>query len=119
MGLGLGAAGAGWGGVAEWVDGTKPIWGEVVWGEGVREGGSVAGVGGSTSGAGSGAAAASALSFWRASRARRRGGGGGGWGRGGTGFGRGWGSGRWRTVRGGFSVGRCICCRSDIARFGF
>ena len=50
------------------VDGTKPIWGEVVWGEGVREGGSIAGVGGSTSGARPGAA----LSFWRASRARRR-----------------------------------------------
>src|ERR1019366_9415574 len=71
-GPGLASAGAGWGGAAAGVDGTKPIWGEVVWGEGFRDGGSIAGVGGSTCGVGSGAAAASALSLARASRARQR-----------------------------------------------
>jgi len=38
-GSGFGAAGTGWGGAAVGVEGTKPIWGEVVWGERGREGG--------------------------------------------------------------------------------
>src|ERR1035437_4619784 len=54
------------------VGGTKPIWGEVVWGEGGRDGGSSAGGSGSTAGAGAGAASASAFSFSRAWRARTR-----------------------------------------------
>src|ERR1035437_941671 len=57
------AAGRGGGGGSER---TKPIWGEVVWGEGFREGGPA----GSTTGAG--AAAGSAESFSRARRARSR-----------------------------------------------
>src|ERR1035437_5825314 len=52
--------------------GTKPIWGEVVWGEGGRDGGSSAGGSGSTGGAGAGADLASAFSFSRAWRARMR-----------------------------------------------
>src|ERR1039458_7562668 len=68
LGPGLGLRGADWGG-AEGFGGTKPIWGKAVWGEGFRDGGSIAGVGW---GGGGGAAAASALSLARASRAGRR-----------------------------------------------
>src|ERR1017187_5076978 len=68
-GGGLGPRGAGWGGAAGGTDGTKPIWGAVVWGEGVREGDSITGAG---PGAAVGAAAASVLSLARASRARQR-----------------------------------------------
>src|ERR1019366_532649 len=70
-GPGLGAAGEtgeGETGVAAGVGGTKPIWGEVVWGEGLRDGGSA----GSTTGEVAGAAGASALSFSRVWRARVR-----------------------------------------------
>src|ERR1035437_5191627 len=54
------------------VAGTKPIWGEVVWGEGFRDGGTIADRMGSTTGGGAGAAAALAESFSRARRARSR-----------------------------------------------
>src|ERR1035438_9954636 len=40
------AEGAGWGGAGAGVDGTKPIWGEVVWGDGVRDGGPAGWTGG-------------------------------------------------------------------------
>ena len=62
-GPGLEGADGGWRGSAEGDGRTKPIWGEVVWGEGFREGRM-----GAASGAG--AAAASALSSLRALRAR-------------------------------------------------
>src|ERR1035437_6062686 len=50
---------------------TKPICGEVVWGEGFRDVGTGAGRAGSTTGMGAGAGAVSALSFSRAWMARR------------------------------------------------
>jgi hypothetical protein len=50
LGPGLGSRGAAWRGAAAGVDGTKPIWGEVVWGEYLRDGESS----GSTTGAGAG-----------------------------------------------------------------
>src|ERR1039457_5164056 len=66
------AEGAGWGGAGAGVDGTKPIWGEVVWGDGVRDGGPAGSTSGAGAGGGGGTGAASTWSCWRAWRVRRR-----------------------------------------------
>src|ERR1017187_7343928 len=116
------AEGAGWGGAGAGVDGTKPIWGEVVWGDGVRDGGPAGLTRGGAGGGGGRGGAAGPRGRLRPGVVGGLGGcagGRGGWHRGGTGVWRRSSGCWWRTDRGGTTAGRCTCCRSDIARLGF